>query len=140
MDGLNLIRLCADASMMVLIWIVQLIIYPGFRYYSSNDLLLWHRTYTPRISVIVAPLMILQLFLTIVAVWQNPGTYQLGTLIIILILWIYTFVKFLPLHRSIEHDKIKTDTLKILISANWLRTLLWTLVFIWSLFQYFWNM
>ncbi len=136
MDGISLIRLCTDASMMILIWIVQLIIYPGFQYYSSNDLLLWHRTYTPRISVIVGPLMILQLVLTLVEVWESPGTFEVGTFILILALWGYTFVKFAPLHRSIEQNKIRPDTLKILVSANWLRTLLWTLVFLWSLSYY----
>ena len=61
---LQLIRLLLDFGLMVLIWIVQLVIYPGLCYYKNEDLGKWHKIYTQRIGVIVGPLMIAQLAVT----------------------------------------------------------------------------
>ena len=51
----------ADFGLLVLIWMVQLVVYPGFKYYQRERLLEWHARYTSRISYIVGPLMLGQL-------------------------------------------------------------------------------
>ena len=61
MNFFDLLQLLVDFGLVVLIWIVQLIIYPSFLYYNSNTLSKWHKTYTGRITTIVAPLMIAQI-------------------------------------------------------------------------------
>ena len=56
--NLEYIRLLVDAGFIVLIWAVQLVIYPSFKFYSNANLLKWHRLYTKRVTVIVLPLML----------------------------------------------------------------------------------
>ena len=48
---LQSVRLLLDFGLMVLIWIVQLVIYPGLCYYKSEDLGNWHKIYTGRIGI-----------------------------------------------------------------------------------------
>ncbi|MFT7429007.1 MAG: hypothetical protein ACI9IZ_001504, partial [Nonlabens sp.] len=44
MNYLDLLQLLVDFGLVVLIWIVQLIIYPSFLYYGSKTLNKWHKT------------------------------------------------------------------------------------------------
>ena len=87
---------------MVLIWIVQLVIYPGLCYYKNEDLGKWHKIYTQRIGVIVGPLMIAQLAVTIMQLLQAQNLYTWGSIIIVLITWILTFWSCVPVHNSIK--------------------------------------
>jgi len=53
-------RLVVDFCLVVLIWLVQLIIYPSFRYMSPEQLAIWHPKYTTLITLVVGPLMLAQ--------------------------------------------------------------------------------
>ncbi|HKJ48055.1 MAG TPA: hypothetical protein VJ973_03150 [Christiangramia sp.] len=130
---LQLIRLLIDFGLMVLIWIVQLVIYPGMCYYKSEDLGNWHKIYTGRIGVIVGPLMIAQLAIAILQFWFMQSLYTIVSLIVILIIWMLTFLIFVPLHNSIQPNKSCEEITNDLVRKNWWRTLLWSLLFLASL-------
>lgn len=130
---MQITRLLLDFGLVVLIWMVQIIVYPGFTFYSKKDLGSWHKTYTARLPVIVVPLMLGQL---IVAGWMllmNPSFYTIGSLLIIVLLWLLTFLIFVPLHQHITKDPGNNKAIVQLVSKNWLRTVLWTILFLWSL-------
>ena len=123
-------RLVFDFGLLVLIWMVQVIIYPGFTYYNSTDLLKWHSSYTKRISYVVIPLMLGQLILGLSEAYCCPSIYTLGILFLILAVWVLTFRIFVPMHQKIAEGHADSTFLHSLISKNWLRTFLWTLIFI----------
>lgn len=131
------ISLLFDTATLILIWIVQLIIYPGFNYYSKKDLNTWHPIYTKRISMVVIPLMFGQLISSIIVVIQGGLFFQILKLSLIVVVWILTFSTFVPLHSKIEN----TDNCKLiteqLVRKNWFRTIIWTLIFVISLFSQF---
>ena len=58
---IDIIRLLVDFGLLVLIWIIQLIIYPSFLFYRAKELITWHKMYTKAIALIVIPLMLGQL-------------------------------------------------------------------------------
>ncbi|TXD65407.1 hypothetical protein ESX12_10855 [Polaribacter glomeratus] len=124
------ISILVDAGLVVLIWMVQLIIYPSFTYYKSEDLIKWHQKYTNRIAVIVVPLMLSQLAFAIVAVFLNLSFTTIITLLIVLFLWIFTFVSFAPLHFKISEGNTNQKILKLLIQRNWIRTFLWSVLLV----------
>lgn len=127
------LRLVADFGLLVLIWLVQLIIYPGFQYYNQHNLFKWHKVYTPRITVIVAPLMFLQMGTSLYMLFFEFSLFSLIYFILVLSVWISTFLYFVPLHHKIEtHTDVKTSINK-LIRSNWIRTLQWTLIFIYGI-------
>jgi len=123
---LNLLRLMFDTAALVLIWLVQLVIYPSFQYYQREDFRAWHRVYTRRVTYVVLPIMLGQLavygYLLLTArsydVLFNTG--------LILAAWAITFFRAVPLHADldIEEDHLSLSTQ--LSTVNWWRTMVWT--------------
>lgn len=130
------ISLLVDVGLVVLIWMVQLIIYPSFTYYKSENLIEWHQKYTANIAVIVIPLMLAQLVLAIVAVFYQPNFISIFNLAIVLFLWIFTFLSFAPLHFKITEGDGSSKNLQLLIQRNWIRTFLWSALLLFHLFLY----
>jgi hypothetical protein len=130
------ISLLVDVGLVVLIWMVQLIIYPSFSYYKPENLIKWHQKYTAGIAVVVIPLMLAQLVLTIVAVFYQPSFTNIFTLAIVLFLWIFTFLSFAPLHFKIAEGDTNSKILQLLIQRNWIRTFVWSALLLFHLFLY----
>ena len=123
---LDLFRLVFDFGMLVLIWIVQLVIYPSFQYYSKPNLKIWHTKYMFRFSLVVAPLMILQTITIGLQLWENFDLYTILSGTIMLILWISTQFQFVPIHMKISYKEFETSDIARLVRLNWTRTILWT--------------
>jgi hypothetical protein len=131
------ISLLADAGLVVLIWMVQLIVYPSFLYYQPKDLVSWHQKYTNRIAVIVVPLMFLQLAISFYDVFYQFDTLNTIRFLLVIFLWIFTFTSFAPLHVKITNNNFDKKLLKLLIQRNWIRTFLWCVLFGISISNYF---
>jgi hypothetical protein len=127
--SLVLVRLVLDFGVLVLIWMTQLVVYPGFKFYSREGLLEWHKKYTSQITYIVLPLMLGQLVISGIQLWNVQSLYTLGSFLIIVLLWASTFLQFIPLHNKIAAGNFNTETGMQLVKKNWLRTVLWTALF-----------
>ena len=125
-----IIRLLLDFGLVVLIWIIQRIVYPSFLHYSTENLVVWHREYTSRFSAIVIPLMLAQLGISIYQVITLTNLYTLLSLAVIILIWISTFLQFVPIHSNISKGNVSEKMLKALVRKNWLRTFLWSLLFV----------
>lgn len=123
-------------GLVVLIWLVQLIIYPNFQYLSESNLVQWHQTYAPRITIIVAPLMILQLITVIYLLFLDFTILNSIVTLLIMLNWLITFIYFVPLHVKIDRDSIDKGSLKSLVHVNWYRTIIWSCVFVIVLTEY----
>lgn len=134
--SLEFIRLLIDAGFVALIWAVQLVIYPSFKFYSDANLFQWHTLYTKRVTVIVLPLMASQLVLGFIHLFQVQNLFTVSSISIILALWIITFMVFVPLHQSIDKGQPIDNVCQKLEKKNWIRTLIWSLLFIISLFNF----
>ena len=133
---LDVLRIGIDFSLVVLIWMVQLLIYPSFLYYSREELHRWHFKYTFRIGSIVIPLMLIQVFVYGTQLMSNQQMFEIGGALIVILIWIITLFRFVPMHNSIMNKNYEEGLLKRLISTNWIRTMLWTILFVWSITVY----
>ena len=136
---LELIRLLIDFGFVVLIWCVQLVIYPSFAFYLPEHLLKWHRSYTKRVTYIVLPLMFSQLALAVFHLFYIRNWYTYLSLAIIFSLWWLTFRVFVPLHFSIDNNRPVENVCAKLVRKNWVRTTLWTLLFLITLINFLQN-
>ncbi|OBX26889.1 hypothetical protein LX77_00678 [Gelidibacter algens] len=127
-------RLLFDTGLLVLIWMVQLLVYPSFRYYDKPNLVIWHKHYTVGLSIIVIPLMFGQLILASVQWFNTLSAETLINLLLVVLLWALTFIQFVPLHKKIADNKATPALLKRLVARNWWRTILWTVIFCWSVY------
>lgn len=130
--NISIFRLLIDFGLLVLIWLVQLVIYPGFGYYKKENLIGWHQKYTLKITYVVMPLMVVQLVLSIVQLATKTSFYSMGSVLLITAVWILTFTQFVPLHNKISTGKVSPETTSKLVAKNWFRTGLWTIIFVWS--------
>ncbi|WP_040250095.1 hypothetical protein [Psychroserpens mesophilus] len=137
--GLTIARLLIDFGLVILIWMIQLIVYPSFKYLPKEELLKWHKKYTFRIACIVIPLMVLQLVIYGFQVVKIQTAYHILGLIIVVALWLITFSTFVPLHNAILNTTYSNKTLENLVRKNWDRTGLWTVLFILSLLEFIYN-
>lgn len=133
---LETLRIGFDFGLLVLIWMVQLVIYPSFTYFNRNDLIRWHRIYVQRISYIVIPLMLGQTLLAIYQLYLTSSLYTAGSVVLILFVWMLTFLLFVPRHNAVSNVRFDENTLSELVSYNWSRTALWSIIFIWTLFTH----
>lgn len=132
MNVLDLIQLLIDFGLVILIWMVQIIIYPSFLFYNSDSLSNWHSIYTGKITVIVAPLMIAQIVLAAYLL-VSASTYSASEIIalsLIAINWFLTMLVFIPLHQKIDQSPGHIETQIKLVQYNWVRVLLFCAVFL----------
>lgn len=127
--NLSILRLVFDTGLLVLIWMVQLIIYPSFKFYSENELLQWHEKYVAEISYIVIPLMFGQLIAAVIQLIAEQNWFTIGSLVLITLVWMSTFTQFVPMHNTISSGQATVRLLEALVFKNWLRTGLWTIIF-----------
>ena len=135
MDLIQLLQILINFGLVVLIWVVQLIIYPSFLYYSDKNLKKWHQKYTVRLSIVVMPLMLGQLVISSFQLLNNTSIYSIIITISIYIIWAITFLFAVPLHNGINKSNNAQAIASNLIKINWLRTFLWTLIFMLDLAQ-----
>lgn len=120
----------SDFGLLILIWLVQLIIYPSFTYMAKANLIAWHPKYTAMISVVVMPLMLFQLVSTLYLTYTNFNYILILQCILIALLWASTFFQAVPLHNQIDSNIEIKKAAEHLVNVNWKRTIMWTLIVI----------
>ena len=122
-------RTVVDFGLVVLIWLVQLIIYPGFRYYNPAELSIWHPEYSNLITLIVGPLMLAQVGLVGWEMYLRLSWVTLLSASLVGLMWATTAFISVPLHNTIAAGDASPATLTRLVDTNWIRTIGWTIIF-----------
>jgi hypothetical protein len=127
-------NLLVTALLTGLIWLVQLVHYPGFALVAAPACNAYQQAHTRRISYLVIPLMLAELALSAWLLWQTaisspPQPILLYGLagVCVLLVWLITFLVFVPLHRRLETEGYSPQLVQQLCHWNWPRTLLWSL-------------
>jgi hypothetical protein len=134
-DSLSIIRLTSDTAMLILIWLVQLIIYPAFRSIDSGQFTRWHHRYMHVIAWIVIPLMILQSGAIGLQLLYDPSRLHWVSSVAVLTAWVSTFTLSVPCHNALQSRGNLPELTDRIIRTNWIRTLSWSIVFLISLAQ-----
>jgi uncharacterized membrane protein YqjE len=123
------LQIMVDSGLVVLIWLVQLIIYPSFRYTQEQHFTVWHSRYMRLISLIVGPLMLLQLSVELRYIFS--GDYRWQRLVLLVAVLTCTFFISVPCHRRLQQGQQKDlEVINRLVVTNWWRTVFWSLLFI----------
>ncbi len=112
-----------------LIWIVQIVHYPGFLRISPETYASYQQFHMRAISFIVAPSMVVELLLTVgglaISDLNSSYLYWIAALCLALV-WAVTFFISVPLHGSLVNG-YNAEGIQRLIDTNWLRTAGWSL-------------
>ena len=114
--------------MVGVIWIIQLVHYPSFHFIELKQYTTFQRFHMSRISYVVIPAMLTELFTLILIIisMDQIDTLVLASAILLIFIWLMTAVFFSGVHQKLTlgYDQTVVDKL---VKLNWGRTLLWTL-------------
>ncbi len=121
-----LILISSSWGLFILIWLIQILHYPSFRYIDTAQFEDFHQHHTNMITLIVLPLMLCEL-VNVLWVTYKTGFSSIFLLLsaIVLLIWLTTFLVSVPLHDKMSQFK-NIEAIERLITTNWVRTILWT--------------
>jgi hypothetical protein len=125
----------ASFGLVVLIWLVQVIIYPAFAEIEPDRFVCWHAGYTRAVTWIVAPLMLAQVALLAWLAIVRPSPRVLSAAAMVGLAWMATFALAVPAHDQLQAIGLDRAVVARLIAGNWVRTIAWTLAFLLLLFE-----
>ena len=116
----------ATWGMVGVIWLVQLLVYPAMREVPIERWIPWHLRHCQRISYVVGPLMLVEVF-SALGLWLQglSGPLFYASLALLAANWLSTLVIQIPLHGICEKAHSAT-AIQRLITTNWIRTLAWS--------------
>lgn len=111
--------------MLGLILTTQVVSYPMF-IKVEKDFPTYHNYYVNRISLIVVPVMIIEITLSIVLLFQIKSYLTIIVFLLMLLISLCTFFIQVPIHDKLKYN---FDILlsKKLIRTNWIRVFFWFL-------------
>ncbi|MGB3591013.1 MAG: hypothetical protein WBA16_04940 [Nonlabens sp.] len=121
-------KLVIDFALLVLIWMVQLLIYPGFEYLAPMTFHKWHKRYAGSMTLVVAPLMFMQTGLAGYLLYTNPDRFTVIHAVLVALTWVTTIFIFIPIHHQLDHRTHDVNLCKKLVDLNWARVILWTMI------------
>lgn len=126
MSGVVILHIFSTFFLTGLIWVIQLVHYPSFRFIDSDNFIAFEKFHTSRISFIVMPLMFTELFSGFYLVFNNISPHLLKyNFTLVLIIWLSTFFLSVPLHSKLSEGK-NIQVISKLTLTNWPRTILWS--------------
>ena len=134
MNILIFISLFSNLIMVGISLITHFVTYPSFKLIKSSIFSEFHKSYTNKMLLIVAPVMILELISSILLVIfdVSDNDTEIGLLITLILIWFLTFFTIVPIHNKLAVNYTK-DLNQKLIKYNGFRTTLWIIKLILSL-------
>ena len=127
MDFLFFLNVISAFFLTGVIWTIQIVHYPSFHYIDKLSFVNFHQFHERRISIIVMPLMVLELISSVSLYFNDMSNHTfLLNLIIVGLIWCSTFFIQVPIHNILSQKK---DIMMIekLVNTNWIRTFLWSM-------------
>tara|TARA_Y100000814_G_scaffold292048_1_gene269767 strand:- start:3056 stop:3481 length:426 start_codon:yes stop_codon:yes gene_type:complete len=135
-ESILLFQIVINVYLLGVIIMTQFITYPTFLIIDKNSFNKYHRKYVNIISIIVAPAMVLEITSLIVLVYLSKDFLLVKSLILLLCIWLTTFIIMVPSHNILSR-KNDSKEIKKLININWVRTFLWSVKLIVMLIIYY---
>jgi hypothetical protein len=123
-------QLPITASLCGLIWTIQLVHYPSFRFIAADQFPSFHELHSRRITWLVLPLMVAEAVVATAGLFFSPTLFQILGFLLVVCIWLSTFFISVPLHNRLSSGGADPEIIAQLVRTNWLRTVLWTLAMI----------
>ncbi len=123
------VHAAATWALVGLIWVVQVVVYPGFARVGGGAFVDYHADYTRRVTYVVAPLMGVELLGALYVVARPPAFLApieaWAGLALVVTCWVSTAAVQVPLHARLGEGRDEAR-IRRLVRGNWVRTLAWT--------------
>ena len=127
MDFLFFLNVISAFLLTGVIWTIQIVHYPSFHYIDKLSFTNFHNFHERRISIIVMPLMLIELTTSTALYINNMSSIVFALhLLIVVLIWCSTFFIQVPIHSILSQKKDK-KLIEKLVNTNWIRTFLWSM-------------
>jgi len=127
MDLLFFLNVISAFLLTGVIWTIQIVHYPSFHYIDKLSFTNFHNFHERRISIIVMPLMLIELTTSTALYINNMSSIVFAlNLLIVGLIWCSTFFVQVPIHSILSEKKDK-NLIEKLVNTNWIRTFLWSI-------------
>ena len=127
-------HIISTSIMVGVIWVIQLVHYPSFKYVNESDYIIFQKYHMSNISYIVFPVMFTELITALIILFfGEKSLFFVLSLICLFLIWVITGVLFTKYHSILKEGK-DLMIIEKMIKANWIRALLWTMRLIMILF------
>ena len=123
MENLILFNFFISSFMFGLILTTQIVSYPMFLKAEEN-FSVYHMSYVNKISTIAAPLMIIELFLSLLFIILLQSYFAISIFLIMILIFLSTFFIQVPIHEKLKNN-FNVYLCNKLINTNWIRVFLW---------------
>jgi hypothetical protein len=125
-NDLLLAQIFACMFMTGLIWLVQIVHYPSFRFISTIEFSKFESFHASKISWLVIPAMLIELFAALFLFAENSGSWlNRWNILSVILVWASTFFLSAPLHSQLAVG-FSATAIDRLVLTNWPRTILWS--------------
>lgn len=129
MKWILLTNAAATLMMTGLIWFVQIVHYPLFGQVGKPGFALYEASHSSLTTVVVMPLMLIELLTALLLVMQKPAKgpvfWLMAGLALVGVIWLTTFFLSVPQH-SILSRGFDEQAHRTLVLTNWIRTVAWS--------------
>lgn len=127
---LLLVHAFASVFMAGLIWTIQIVHYPLFARVGPAEFIAYERAHIARITPVVGPAMFTELAAAVLILLQPaaalPRWMTITGVAMLALIWLSTALVQGPLHTRLTCG-YDARLIRLLVTTNWLRTILWTL-------------
>ena len=107
------------------IFLVQVLIYPFFKFVGEKEFSKLHQFHMKKITFVVAPMMVLELTTAIGLFYGSSNQLFFWNLVSVVALWMLTAFVNVPTHNNLTFDSVVSK--RNLVQRNWPRTMIWSL-------------
>jgi hypothetical protein len=127
---LLLVHLLSTATLAGLIWTIQVVHYPLFNRVGADGFIAYHQAHSFRISLLVGPLMGIELLAAIAITLKKPAGVSafasIVALVVLAVVHLCTILGSVPAHNKLGRG-FNQQAYTQLVNTNWIRTFGWTL-------------
>jgi hypothetical protein len=126
------VNLAVTGALVGLIWLVQVVQYPGFAGVGPAEFVRFHAEHSARITVVVGPLMLAEVLSAawLIADADDPSTraWAWACAVPVALAWLSTAFVQVPIHGALAQGDpaSRAALVERLVTTNWLRTAAWT--------------
>jgi hypothetical protein len=118
-------------ALAAVLWMVQLVVYPAFRWIEPARFTVWHEGYTGAVTWVVAPLILIQTGGVAARFWLLEALEPVWVLeaACTLVAWAVTVFVSVPIHARLQGElppAARLAAMHWLVQTNWLRTVCWS--------------
>ena len=127
------VNLAVTSALVGLIWLVQVVQYPGFASVGAAEFARFHAEHSARITLVVGPLMLAEVaaagWLITESVDAEARLWAWVSAGLVAVAWLSTAFVQVPLHGALSSSDATTRGALIdrLVATNWARTVAWSL-------------